>query len=296
MIGPNEERWAVVYEDPAMPPCSERALVLTSLDIPHQLLHAGGICQVVVPAEFAERAKFEIWQYETENPPPKPQKPRVEPVCHDALPGVVVYIATIGLFAWLAGDAAFGRDWLAAGRMDGLAFRHGEIWRTFTALTLHMDLKHLLGNMGFGGLFGLFAGRLLGSGATWLAIVLSAALANGMNALLLDAAHRSIGASTAVFAALGLVAGFVWRGRLMAQDRWPYRLGPIIGGVALLAFTGTGGENTDIGAHLMGFVCGLGAGMAMVRIAPALAKPRVQSICGGAALALVLGSWMLALL
>ncbi len=39
----------------------------------------------------------------------------------------------------------------------------------------------------------------------------------------------------------GLVAGFVWHGRLMAQDRWSYRYGPVVGGLALLMFTGTGG-------------------------------------------------------
>lgn len=289
------ENWAVVFEHRAMPPCSDRALVLTSLDIPHQLLHTGGMCLLVVPTEFEERAKFEIWQYEQENRPTTLPEPRITPVYQDALPGLIAYIGLIGLFAWLAGEAVFNRDWLAAGRMDGTEFRDGELWRAFTALTLHLDLRHLLGNMGFGGLFGYFAGRLLGSGAAWLTIVLAAALANSLNTLLLDAAHRSIGASTAVFAALGLISGFVWRGRIMAQDRWPYRLGPIIGGIALLAFTGTGGENTDIGAHLMGFVCGLGAGMFMVRVAAALDDARLQSISGGTAMALILGSWMLAL-
>lgn len=296
MVPDGEKHWAVVFEDRAMQPCSERALVLSSLDIPHQLLHAGGTCQLVVPHDFAERAKYEIWQYETENPPPKPQAPRVEPTYHNALPGLVGYLGTIGLFAWLAGEAALGQDWLAAGRMDGDRFRGGEIWRAVTALTLHIDLKHLVANMVFGGLFGFFAGRLLGSGAAWLAIVLSAALANGANALLLETTHRSIGASTAVFAALGLVAGFVWHGRMMAQDRWPFRVGPIVGGVALLAFTGTGSENTDIGAHLMGFVCGLGTGMAMVRFAPLLSRPRLQAVSAAASIALVIGSWMLALL
>lgn len=290
------EGWSSAFSARLMPRCSERALVLSSLNIPHQILHAGGACHLVVPDEFLERARHELWQYEQENRPARSAGPRVEPVHQDGVPGVVTYIGLIGLFAWLAGEAAFGRDWLAAGRMDGARFRDGEIWRAFTALTLHLDLRHLVGNMGFGGVFGYFAGRLLGAGAAWLTIVLAAALANGINALLLDAAHRSIGASTAVFAALGLLAGFVWRGRLMAQDRWPYRLGPIIGGVALLAYTGTGGENTDIGAHLLGFVCGLAAGMLMVDATPALRDARLQSVAGASAIALIVGSWLLALL
>ncbi|MDX1480041.1 MAG: rhomboid family intramembrane serine protease [Woeseiaceae bacterium] len=296
MSAGTEGGFAVVFESERPAACSDRALVLTSLDIPHEVLRSETGWQLVVPGEFAERAQFELWQYDQENRPQRRQKPLVTPRQHDGVSGVLVYVGLIGLFAWLAGEAAFGRDWLAAGRMDGREFRDGEIWRTFTALTLHLDVKHLIGNMGFGSLFGFFAGRLLGSGAAWCTIVVAAAVANGLNAMLLDVAHRSIGASTAVFAALGLVSGYVWRGRLMSQERWPYRLGPIVGGIALLAYTGTGGENTDIGAHLMGFVCGLAAGGFLVGVTPLLGSARLQSIAGGTALALIIGSWMLALL
>ena len=90
-----------------------------------------------------------------------------------------------------------------------------------------------------GRLLDIFLGRLLGSGVSWLAVLIAAALGNAANTLLLDSVHRSIGASTAVFATLGVLAGYVWRARLMAQDRWPTRFGAIVGGIALLMFTGT---------------------------------------------------------
>ncbi len=286
--------WVVAFEDRSVGACSDRALVLTSLDIPHQLLRVDGFCRLLVPREFGERAKYELWQYERENESAAPTTPAIAPVFHDALPGVLVYIGAIGLTAWLAGEAAFGRDWLAAGRIDGVRLRAGELWRMFTALTLHLDLKHLLGNMGFGALFGFFAGRVAGPGVAWLTIVIAAALANGVNTLLLDPVHRSIGASTAVFAALGVTSGFVWRGRLMAQDRWPYRVGPVVGGVALLAFTGTGDANTDIGAHLMGFVAGFLAGMLLTRAASLLDRPRVQLVSGLLACGLIVSSWLVA--
>lgn len=286
---------AVAFEHASHAVCSDRALVLTSLDIPHQILRGDGVFQLVVPGEFAERARFELWQYEQENLAAKQPTVTAEPIYHDPLPGILFYIGTIGLFAWLAGESAFGRDWLAAGRVAGVAIRDGELWRPFTALTLHLDLDHLIGNMVFGAFFGYLAGRIAGSGVAWLVIILAAALGNLLNTLLLDPAHRSIGASTAVFAALGLASGFVWRGRFFAQDRWAYRLGPIIAGIALLAFTGTGSENTDVGAHLTGFACGLLAGIVLVRAAPALVNARLQSAAGGAALALIIGSWMIAL-
>lgn len=287
--------WVSIYADPSHAACAERSLVLTSLDIPHEIFQEIDRYVLAVPSEFAERAKFELWQYAEENrsrqrstpPPPMPTR--------DPLPGILFYIGAIGLFAWLAADSVLGHDWLARGRIDGRALRSGELWRPFTALTLHLNLRHLVGNMGFGALFGFFAGRMAGSGVGWLAIVLAAALANSVNTLLLDPSHRSIGASTAVFAALGLASGFVWRAKLLTQERWPYRWGPVVGGIALLAFTGTGSENTDVGAHLMGFVCGFLAGMLLTRLGSLLSVPRVQLTCGTVALALLIGSWWIAL-
>ena len=126
-------------------------------------------------------------------------------------------------------------------------------------------------------------------------MVLASASANFLNTLLLQSAHRSIGASTAVFAALGLVSGYVWRARLMAQDRWPYRLGPIIGGVALLAFTGTGDENTDIGAHLAGFACGFLTGVFLTLAARYLPQRSLQFASGFLAIAIVIIAWSVAL-
>ena len=136
----------------------------------------------------------------------------------------------------------------------------------------------------------------MGSGVAWLAIVIAAALGNAVNLMLLNPLHRSIGASTAVFAALGLVAGYVWQGRFMRQDHWSNRYGPIIGGLALLMYTGTGDSNTDIGAHLLGFVCGFAAGMILIKAEPLPKGARPQLIAGGAALALVMISWITALI
>lgn len=289
------EEWTLIHESVDPRSCSERALVLHSLDIPCEIVRAPAGNGLVVPAEYAERAKFELWQYDKENAPPRPDRPRIVPVYQDAVPGVLAYLVVILVVAWLAGSGAFNRDWLAAGRVDGELLRGGEWWRSITALTLHSGVRHLLGNLGFGALFGFFAGRLAGSGTAWLVILLAGAAGNVLNTLLLDPAHRSIGASTAVFAALGLLSGYVWRGRLMGQARWPYRLGPIVGGIALLAFTGTGDENTDIGAHLAGFLCGLVAGPLLTAVADHLPNRRLQRACGLTALLLIAGAWLLAL-
>ena len=66
-------------------------------------------------------------------------------------------------------------------------------------------------------------------------------------------------------------------------------------GLALLMFTGTGDENTDIGAHLLGFVCGFATGMLLTIIGKLPAPPRTQMVAGGLALGLVALSWLIAL-
>jgi len=289
------DNWVAVFEGPRFDAASERSLVLTSLEIPNEMLRQDGSYVVYVPGELAERSKFELWQYGQENRRDTVRRNIIPAPNLNAIPGVVAYVMLVCLVAWLAGEAAFGKDWLAAGRMDGQLFRNGEWWRSFTALTLHSDIGHLAGNIVFGTLFGLLAGRVAGSGLAWLGIVLAAALGNTINTLVLMPRHRSIGASTAVFAALGLVSGFVWRGRFMAQDRWPYRVGPIVGGIALLAYTGTGDENTDIGAHLAGFVCGFATGMLLLRFVESFKEQRVQLVAGLAALTAIAGSWLVAL-
>ncbi len=269
--------------------------MLHSLNIPYEILADGQRSFVVVPVGHLEKAKYEIWQYEQENRPPVTPEPRITPVIQNGVPGVVAYLVLITVIAFLSGEGAFDRNWLAAGRVDGVLIRGGEWWRSITALTLHSGLPHFAGNAGFGALFGIMAGRILGSGVTWFTVVIASSVANLINTLLLDSSHRAIGASTAVFAALGLVAGFVWRGKLMKQDRWPYRIGPIVGGIALLAYTGTGDANTDIGAHLTGFICGFLAGMATTYVYAYVPQQNVQRATGILAIAIVIFAWFFAL-
>ena len=81
----------------------------------------------------------------------------------------------------------------------------------------------------------------------------------------------------------------------MSQERWPYRVGPIVGGVALLMFTGTGDANTDIGAHLMGFLAGLAAGMLLAPVRARLTDRRLQFTSAAAAVTCVVAAWLAAL-
>jgi membrane associated rhomboid family serine protease len=172
----------------------------------------------------------------------------------------------------------------------------GQWWRAWTALTLHVDAAHLFSNLGGGAWFGFLAARQLGSGRAWLLIVLGAALANGLEAYLGPGSHRAIGASTAVFTALGLMAAHTWRTRRNFTSRWAMRIAPLVAGTVMLGWLGTAGEGTDLVAHAFGFVvgCVLGALVASSAVDAKLQR-LPQWLAGSLALLSVVVAWGLAL-
>jgi membrane associated rhomboid family serine protease len=136
---------------------------------------------------------------------------------------------------------------------------------------LHLDGPHLAANTLAGIWFGYLASRLIGVGNAWFLVVMGAGLANWIEAFFGPATHRSVGASTAVFTALGLLSAYSWRTRLAYPQRWALRWGPLVAGVLLLSWTGTGaqsleepggdaGPTVDVVAHALGFGVGLLAG------------------------------------
>jgi len=67
---------------------------------------------------------------------------------------------------------ARAQGWLEAnpydiGVMDPERIRAGEWWRALTALMLHWDATHLLGNLGAGALLGISAAQVWGSARAW---------------------------------------------------------------------------------------------------------------------------------
>jgi membrane associated rhomboid family serine protease len=282
--------------------CDERALVLHAVGIGSQLAWDGAQWLLLVDSASESAARAQLERYAHENPSRAPvAAPRTYA---NAWLGSIVYALVLLGVGWAAGRHAGGFSWWEAGALDSGAVRDGEWWRAVTALTLHVDIAHLVGNIGFGAVFGFLASQLLGPGVAWGSILASAVLANFTTAWLAPRDHVSIGASTAVFAALGLLASFSWRSRGAERARWAYRWAPLVAGVALLAFTGAGGERTDVLAHLTGFAMGVLAGAshaARTQRAPASAGAPVSARAGieaSVALAagvLLLASWAVAL-
>ena len=275
--------------------CLERTLILDSMGIEYQFHRARGEYTITVKPADEARARAELEVYEQENRGWRHRAPAM-PRLASGWGGVLIYWVVLIVVAVLEHERALGRDWLAAGRMNAGLVRQGEWWRTVTALSLHLDFVHLAGNLFFGALFGLFAGQMFGSGLAWLSILIAGAVGNGLNAWIQPAQHSAVGASTALFAALGILSAQAWKRRQQTERRWIRGLVPILGGVALLAFTGTGGERTDIIAHLTGFSSGLLWGAVYGSAGERLRlKAPAQVLAGSLAIGLLASAWWLAL-
>jgi membrane associated rhomboid family serine protease len=273
--------------------CREYSLVLDARGIEHEVREDAASFALVVAADAVHRACEEIDRYSAERSVPRSMPEVIEPFSGTWI-GAAGYGLVLLLTAYCAGIHLFGADWLSAGALDAGAMR--EWWRALTALTLHLDQEHLLGNLLFGVFAGAAVGRLLGPGVAWASIVAAGAVANYAEILIAPATHRAVGASTAVFAALGLLAGLAWRRRLTLRERRWYQWAPLIAGICLLTLLGAGDVHVDVLGHALGFAFGLGVGWLYARAGlPRRRGARLQLAAGaGAALAVGL-AWLLAL-
>jgi len=280
----------------------EWALVLQSQSIAYTIESLVDGWAIRVAAHEYPRAIEAIDAYEVENeswPPPRKQDhPR-----HDSSP--VVVMALLGMvmfFLYVTGPAALGSSWFMQGRADAQAL-FSEPWRMVTALTLHADAQHVIGNAISGSIFGTMLARRIGAGGALLAMLVAGAAGNALNALHhLPGGHLSIGASTAVFAAVGILAavqlGLDW-GRRAHRQRYGMVdvLAPVIGGLALLGTLGAG-RHTDLWAHGFGFLAGvlLGGAIAwLMRARQRPPSPLAQAVALLAAAALLGASWAAAM-
>jgi rhomboid protease GluP len=135
----------------------------------------------------------------------------------------------------------------------------GEWYRCTTALFLHAGVGHLSANLAAMAVFATAVCSVTGWGMGWLLILFSGILGNLLNAQLYTYGHRAIGASTAVFGALGLLCAYQMIQRKQTPGRRFSIWLPLGAGLALLAFVGAS-PHTDIMAHLFGFLAGLGLG------------------------------------
>ena len=284
-----------VFRSLRMPECDQQTLILSAVGIHSWTVVRGGMFVVVVAEESAAMARHHLVAVAQEATVPvhTPKLPTLRP---RAWSGSILYALVMMAVAYAAGIDAFDLDWLDTGALNGAIPTSNEWWRVVTALTLHADVGHLLGNIAFGTVLGYLAARAMGSGVAWLAILIAAMMGNGLDALWMPEEQQSIGASTAVFAALGILSAYAWTLESATNLRWAKRLGPLIAGVILLGLLGAGGESTDVVAHVTGFVSGCLLGVGLGKIPEQRFESRILQLATGAfTLATLAGAWLLAL-
>ena len=247
---------ALLREERDQDAALERSVVLQAMGVAHEVQPTpDGRWALAVDDADVPAAEAVLAAWEAENPP----RPAVAawPDYGPSLAGVSAGLAILG-FAVHIGLGRAG-SLVERGSADAARMLQGEWWRAATALTLHADLAHAVANAVAIGIFlGAVARRLGPALAAWL--VLAAGLAgNVLTALVARGGHVSIGASTAVFGALGTLSAL----QVPRRRAW-LTLGV---GVALLGFLGTGAR-ADLLAHLFGFVAGVSGGLAVRRMTP----------------------------
>jgi len=276
----------------------EHALVLHALRIPHNLLRAHGQTHILVQANDAPKARTELEQYAAEG---ALRSPRPAPANSSAgFLAAGLWCFGLSFAHILMTRFASVQIWRDDAVSVASEVRSGEWWRTITALTLHADLVHLLSNLVFGALLlGILAAEI-GVGTALLLTILGGALGNWTNALLAGTGHASVGASTAVFASLGILVG----GRFRSDRAGPARSRawvPLVAGLALLGWLGGPSERmgesglirTDVSAHVLGLTFGLLLGLMLLRPGQTRSHQHIQlAACG----ALVCAAWALVVL
>jgi membrane associated rhomboid family serine protease len=206
----------------------------------------------------------------------------------------MAYALALSLLAFHLGLESSGgwASFIDLGRSQAVLVLEGQWWRLVTALSLHADLQHVLGNTLFGGFFlAAVAGRV-GIGVALLGFLISGTLGNLANALYYESAHSSIGASTGVFGLVGILAGLAaWRRHRLGSTGRPAWVA-FAAGLGIVAMLGSGGPRVDFTAHLFGLVAGGLTGLLLA--IPLASRPEPAKVGQAFALLLTLAVFLAA--
>jgi len=265
--------------------------VLASAGIPHRLDPTGEGLTLSVPEEEAGRAREALDALDAEEraharPPVAPDRP-VPWVL-----GIAVGLLLLEGFV-ITGPPAGGSRWFERGAAIAGLMR-AEPWRSVTALTLHLDVAHVAGNALATAVLLPAVAQRLGAGAGLLLVVLAGAAGNVLAAMTHAPDHSAVGASTATFAAIGMLGTLrLFSGPAGEHTRWKSWTVPAAS-LLLLVLLGAG-RGADVLAHVMGF--GSGAVFGLVgAVSRQPLGPALQWTLGTVTAAIIAACWLRALL
>lgn len=278
---------------------TEWITILSAAGFDYRLSRTARGWVVHVPADRAEAARREIEAVEAVNrgwPPIAGGQQAAESDRPVSWSPVWVAVFLTGFYAWL-GPYDSSREYFQRAAVDAERMLEGEWWRAVTALTVHADADHLAGNALSILLLGFAACRRLGAGLSWLLILTGGFLGNAGVAVMLRRDHVSVGASTACFAAIGILSARTAAQCFRSSRRWISIWNrswlPVAAGLALMALTGSA-PGSDLSAHLLGLGAGLLLGVAFSSPQTRGLANRVQAGLQLIALLAVLAAWSLA--
>ena len=273
----------------------EWALVLAAEGFAPEVIRGPDGFRIEVAPEARAEASLILEAWQAERAERARRIPLPLPPSASALEVATVCVLATSLLVFHFGLEAAARrgSFIEIGASRAELVLGGEFWRLATALTLHSDLPHVLGNTLFGGFFlATLVGRL-GVGLSILAFVTTGILGNLANALYYGSHHSSVGASTGVFGLVGVLTGLAaWRRhRSAATGRGGWVA--LAAGLGILAMLGTGGPKVDLSAHLFGLAAGALAGLLLAAPLASRPPPRrsIQILAFAGAWALIFGAW-----
>jgi rhomboid protease GluP len=234
----------------------DHGLVVLASGRPYWLVPSGSRFRLLVEPSELNAVRGELACFDRESlgwPPPPPPGAAARPV--EAATPLLWALAVMAVY-WC--QARWPGRLEDLGSLDSRAlFDRGEWWRPATALFLHADLGHLVSNVLCGTFAFSAALSTIGRRRGWLLLALASVTGNlAIAALNYPGPYRSLGASTAIFAALGLLTGRAIRA-VRRSRRWQAVFAPLAAGITLLGLFGAGGIDVDVGAHATGFAAGL---------------------------------------
>jgi len=279
----------LLYQNLTKDQANNCGLVLTSSGIFYYMERNGAGWSVQVRKEDAAKAISIMEEHFAESQNAR-QVGDAEPVMPKTYAGVWISIILISTYAAAAliDDVPFTIHSFGS---NASRIMDGQYYRTITSLFLHANVGHLAGNIIGIAVFGTAVCRVAGWGLGFLVILLSGGIGNLMNAFLYTEGHLSIGASTSVFGSIGYLSGFSFLDKSRRTGGRRQALLPIGGGLALLAFLGSG-EHADVMAHFWGFLAGILFAALNSVLGSFFKKKGFQMMCTVFTLAIIGFSWL----
>lgn len=265
------------------------SLVLAALGIGHRIVRERDGSSLWVKAAQAEAAMAAIAAYESENVPAQDRDEVEGPIIGRNWAGVGLALFLLAVHVAASGDGDHGAYVRAYGA-SAEQILAGEFYRMVTALILHADWGHMAANMAGCVIFATAVCAWIGSGVGVLLILAAGVAGNWVTAVVYQSGHTAIGASTAVFGALGLIAAhqFIEKIRVPGQRMRAWL--PIAGALALLGFLGVS-ERSDLLAHFFGLLAGLVMGAVANLTLPRPPGASVQNACLVLVFTIVAAAW-----